>query len=141
MPVATIQHALDGSVGFAKAAGGRYDEVSLVHGLFRAGIPFLRRRLPVVMAKHGRRVSVGGVFCHGNTFRLRMQPIGHSCEVGDLLVVVRDDSTSQRRNLALLLRAKKQTQGARPTMAQRLLYEQWPTFQWSHGRIPQLPLG
>jgi hypothetical protein len=135
MLVATIDAALDRAAVFAHRAHKGYGETALVEGLFRSGIPFLRRRLPPVMVQHGRRISIGGVFCHGNTFQVTMQPSSKTCEIGDLLIVVRDESAGRPRNTALLLQAKLQRQGSRPTAAQRRLYESWPQFSWTYGQL------
>ena len=133
----SVQEAVEAALQAGLVAGGSLAptlrEEHLVAGLVARGIPVLRRELGHAFAGSGRRVSVGGVFCHG-TPKVELRD-GGRCELGDLLVVVRHDRHDVVLRRSLLAQAKRKDQ-APPKGAQLDLYERWPPFEyWRAGPL------
>ena len=133
----SVKEAVETALQAGLVAGGSLAptlrEEYLVAGLITRGIPVLRRELGHAFAASGRRVSVGGVFCHGAP-KVELRG-GDRCELGDLLVVVRHDRYDVVLRKSLLVQAKREDQ-APPQGAQLDLYEDWPAFKyWRAGRL------
>ncbi|HEX8052128.1 MAG TPA: hypothetical protein VF517_03985 [Thermoleophilaceae bacterium] len=103
-------------------------EEYIVSGLLTSGVPTLDTELRRVLRPFGFDLTVGGVFCHG-TPKVQLKG-GGSCELADLLVVVRYENGGFVERNALLLQAKKEG-GAPPKGNQLRLYEDWPEFVYS----------
>lgn len=113
-------------------------EVDALVGLFRTGLPELQR----VLAKElpGLTPRVAGVFCHG---RPKVQFTsgrysGQSCELGDLLLVVRYRTSDRSSTRALLLQTKIGNKPSYPRSRSKehrqvVLYTQWPRFTFFGG--------
>lgn len=104
-------------------------EVDVLVGLFRVALPLLDRAFRAAAIGSGLTTRLGGIFCHQSP-KLTFGP-NDTCEIGDLLVVVKYGTTAPPIYTALLLQTKMSSGeqlGSDDTQYE--LYVRWPTFAW-----------
>jgi hypothetical protein len=116
-----------------KMSKGNTWEIDALVGLFRVGLPALDIALQNWLP--GIDVRIGGVFCHGRPKVTidKGKHKGKSCEIGDLLLVVRYMNGPVVTHQALLLQTKIGTTPQYPGVKdsaykQLVLYTMWPEF-------------
>jgi hypothetical protein len=139
--VDAVQDVLDRGVEMAYRMRPDPTEVTFLKALFRRGIRRLEDGVAAEFAPLGLRVSVGGIYVHSRPIVFFDDPRGRrrpwSCELGDLLVLVRYSNGRPPVDYALILQAKR---GSAPIAYSRrakeyrqwFLYNQWPVFWWRY---------
>jgi hypothetical protein len=115
---------------FAQSRGKRAGEIDILLGIFVAGLPEMRRELSFKLRPLGLESRMGWVYCHQSPI-VGWSERGHegSCELGDLLVVVRNSIGGRVSRRALLVQFK--VGGGRGVSGdQAILYTEWPVFHY-----------
>ncbi len=118
----------------------RPGEVAFLRAFFKSVVPNLEATLNRHAAPLGLSSRVSGIFIHQRPHVSFCAPHAAkrppTCELGDLLVVVRARSSGPPVDNALLLQGKLGDATWKPSRAgerqQFDLYNQWPQFWWRH---------
>lgn len=143
-----IQSGLDRAVAEAYRASPNPDEVDFLRAIFKHGLSRLEADTSSVLSAVGLQTRISGLYVHGRpklTYRAppwykpRKGKRAHpTCELGDLLVLVRYAAGRPPVNYALLLQGKRdvmrlpiQFKPSQAEFKQFHLLRRWPEFWWS----------
>lgn len=120
------------------AAKSSVREEDFVASFVRVGVETMARRWEPILAPHGLRISIAGVFCHGRP-QVKFQRNSADCQVelADLLVVHSHRSKQRTQSRAMLIQAKMSDDGTHllPKNDEQLhLFSVWPAFSFV-GRV------
>jgi hypothetical protein len=129
--IGDIRAAIDAGVadGCGIRPGQNTWEVDVLVGLFRTTLPQLDAAFRTATAGTGLTSRLGGIFCHQSP-KLTFGPYD-TCEIGDLLIALKYQTTGAPLYRALLLQTKKADgKPIGPGDTQYELYLRWPMFEW-----------
>lgn len=120
------------------AARSGVREEDFVASFVTVGVENIARRWEPILAQHGHRISIAGVFCHGRP-QVKFQQNSTTCQVelADLLVVHCHRSRQRTQARAMLIQAKMSDDGTHPLSKsdeQLHLFSTWPAFSFV-GRV------
>jgi hypothetical protein len=116
----------------------RTGEVDVLLGLFVHGLPYMRATLGGPLADLGLSLRMGWVYCHQSPIVGWTDDTGThlGCEIGDLLIVVRNTTVDRISRRALLVQFKITGGSYGLTDAQGRLYTEWPVFRYTRPSRP-----
>lgn len=142
-----IQRGLDRAVAEAYLATPNPDEVVFLRAIFKHGLSQMEADMSSALASVGLRTRITGLYVHGRpkiAYRApdwykpkKGQTADPSCELGDLLVLVRYATGRPPVNYALLLQGKRDVKKlpirfkeSQAEYKQFYLLRRWPEFWW-----------